>query len=65
MSETLKKDAMSTTYRDVAETVLDKSRRRESEITTALQQERARHEAAVQNMYRLRTLRLLAERQTE
>jgi hypothetical protein len=41
-----------------AETVFDKKKRREAEINGALEQERTRHEAAVKNMNRLRSLRL-------
>ena len=41
-----------------AETVFDRTQRRETEINDALKQEYARREAAVKNMYRLRALRL-------
>lgn len=44
--------------REVAATVFDRNKRREAEINDALRQEQARHEAAVKNMHRLRTLRL-------
>ena len=44
--------------REVAVTVFDRNKRREAEINDALRQEQARHEAAVKNMHRLRTLRL-------
>jgi len=44
--------------REVAESVFDWNKRREAEINDALRQEQARHEAAVKNMYRLKTLRL-------
>jgi hypothetical protein len=44
--------------RELAETVFERSRRREEEINNALKQEYARREAAVNNMYRLRALRL-------
>jgi hypothetical protein len=44
--------------REVAETVFDRSKRREAEINDALSQEQARHEAEVTNMHRLKTLRL-------
>jgi len=44
--------------REVAESVFDRNKRREAEISDALRQEQARHEAAVKNMYRLKTLRL-------
>jgi hypothetical protein len=43
---------------EVAETVFDRNKRREAEINDAMRQEQARHEAAVKNMHRLRTLRL-------
>lgn len=49
---------MSVKEREVAESVFDKNKRREAEINTALQQEQARHEAAMKNMQRLRSLRL-------
>jgi hypothetical protein len=44
--------------RELAETVFERSQRREKEINNALKQEHARREAAVKNMYRLRALRL-------
>jgi hypothetical protein len=44
--------------KEVAESAFHKSERREAEIASALQQERAKHEAAVKNMQRLRLLRL-------
>ena len=47
-----------TDQRAVAETAFDRNQRREMEINDALKQERARREAAVKNMYRLRALRL-------
>jgi len=47
-----------TDARLVAESLFDRNRRREAEISEALQQETARHEAAVKNMQRLRALRL-------
>jgi hypothetical protein len=43
--------------REVAETVFDRSKRREAEINDALRQEQARHQAEVKNMHRLKTLR--------
>jgi hypothetical protein len=43
---------------EIAETVFERSQRREAEISEALKQEHARREAAVKNMYRLRALRL-------
>jgi hypothetical protein len=44
--------------REIAESVFDMSKRREAEISSALQQEHAKHEAAMKNMQRLRSLRL-------
>jgi hypothetical protein len=44
--------------REVAETAFDRNKRRDAEINDALRQERARHEAAVKNMHRLKTLRV-------
>jgi hypothetical protein len=44
--------------KEVAESAFNKNKRREAEINSALQQERAKHEAAVKNMHRLRLLRL-------
>jgi hypothetical protein len=44
--------------REVAETAFDRNKRREAEINDALRQEQARHEAAVKNMHRLKTLRV-------
>jgi phosphopantothenate synthetase len=52
-----------TNRREVAETLFERTQRREAEINSALRQEHARREAAVKNMYRLRALRL--ERDTE
>ena len=48
--------------REVAETVFDRNKRREAEISDALRQEQARHEAAVKNMQRLKALRLAQEK---
>jgi len=47
-----------TEVRAVAESVFDRNQRREAEINFALQEEAARHAAAVKNMHRLRALRL-------
>jgi hypothetical protein len=47
-----------TRERAVAESVFDRNQRREAQISEALKQEAARHDAAVKNMHRLRTLRL-------
>jgi hypothetical protein len=44
--------------RAFAETVFERNQRRDAEIDEALKQENARREAAVKNMYRLKTLRL-------
>jgi hypothetical protein len=55
---------MSAKHREVAETVFDKRKRREAEIENALRQELARHEAAIKNMHRLRSLRLQRDAQT-
>jgi hypothetical protein len=55
---------MSAKHSEVAESVFDKNKRREAEIESALRQEHARHEAAIKNMHRLRSLRLEREAQT-
>ena len=47
--------------RELAETVFERSQRREKEINNALKQEYARREAAVKNMYCLRALRLACD----
>jgi len=47
-----------TRARAVAESVFDRNQRREAQISEALKQEVARHDAAVKNMHRLRALRL-------
>ena len=44
--------------RAFAETIFERNQRRDAEINEALKQENARREAAVKNMYRLKTLRL-------
>jgi len=44
--------------RAVAESVFSRNQRREAEIDDASRQEAARHEAALENMHRLRALRL-------
>lgn len=49
--------------KEVAESAFNKSERREAEINSALQQERAKHETAVKNMRRLRLLRLQRDAQ--
>ena len=45
--------------RQQAESVFDRDRRREREISAAMELEAARHQAAIENMKRLRALRLL------
>jgi hypothetical protein len=52
---------MADTVRVVAESVPDRNQRREAEINLALEEEAARHQAAVKNMHRLRALRLARE----
>jgi hypothetical protein len=42
----------------VAESIFDRNKRREAQISEALKQEAARHDLAVKNMHRLRALRL-------
>ena len=49
---------LDTNQREIAESQFERNQRREAEIEDALKQERARHEAAVNNMHRLRALRL-------
>lgn len=49
---------MSDSRREIAESVFERNQRREMEINDALKQEHARREAAIKNMYRLRSLRL-------
>ena len=44
--------------RERAETLFERNEKREGEISDALKQEAARHEAAVANMHRLKALRL-------
>ena len=44
--------------RENAESQFERNQRREAEVEDAWKQERARHEAAVNNMHRLRALRL-------
>jgi hypothetical protein len=50
-----------TNRREVAETLFERTQRRETEINDALKQEHARREAAVKNVHRLRALRLARE----
>jgi hypothetical protein len=47
-----------TSQHEIAESQFERNQRREAEVEDALKQERARHEAAVNNMHRLRALRL-------
>ena len=47
-----------TSQREIAESQFERNQRREAEVEDALKQERARHAAAVNNMHRLRALRL-------
>jgi hypothetical protein len=49
---------LDTNQREIAESQFERHQRREAEVEDALKQERARHEAAVNNMHRLRALRL-------
>jgi hypothetical protein len=44
--------------REAAESVFDRYQRRESELDEVVKQDRARHDAAVKNMQRLRALRI-------
>jgi hypothetical protein len=52
---------LDTSQREIAESQFERNQRREAEVESALKQERARHEAAVNNMHRLRALRLARE----
>ncbi len=49
---------MSDKQREIAETIFERNQRRETESNDALNQEYARRETAIKNMYRLRSLRL-------
>ena len=49
---------LDTNQREIAESQFERNQRREAEVEDALKQDRARHEAAVNNMHRLRALRL-------
>ena len=51
-----------TNAREHAESVFDRNKRRDEELKDALKQEEARHAAAVENMHRLRALRLSRSR---
>ena len=56
---------LTTKQLEVAETVFDRNKRREAEISDALREEQARHQAAVKNMLRLRALRLARDTEKE
>ena len=43
-----------TNQREIAESQFERNQRREAEVEDALKQARGRHEAAVNNMHRLR-----------
>ena len=47
--------------RALAETIFEREQRREREISGALKMAAARHAAAVENMHRLRALRLVRD----
>ena len=49
---------LDTNQREIVESQFERNQRREAEIEDAMKQERRRHEAAVNNMHRLRALRL-------
>jgi hypothetical protein len=49
---------LDTNQRGIAERQFERNQRREAQVQNALKQERTRHEAAVNNMHRLRALRL-------
>ena len=49
---------LDTNRRELAETLFERTQRRETEINDALKQEHVRREAAIKNMHRLRDLRL-------
>ncbi len=51
--------------REVAESVFERNQRREAEINDALKQEVARRAAAIENMHRLRKLRLQRDEKSE
>src|SRR5208283_3511679 len=60
---TSRQDVMSAKAREIAESAFEKTQRREAEINAALRQDQARHEAALKNMERLRSLRLQRDAQ--
>ena len=49
---------LDTNQREIAESQFERNQRRAADVEDALKQERARHEATVNNMHRLRALRL-------
>jgi acetyl-CoA carboxylase beta subunit len=49
--------------RQRAESLFDRDKRRNVEIAEALKQEQARHEAVIENMHRLRALRMAQDAQ--
>ncbi|HEY2245591.1 MAG: hypothetical protein WAV38_14375 [Xanthobacteraceae bacterium] len=49
---------MTEQQREIAETLFQRNQAREVKINDALKEEYARREAAIKNMYRLRTLRM-------
>jgi len=56
---------MPDTRHQIAETIFERTQRREKEINDALKQAYARQEAAITNMHRLRALRLERDQKTE
>jgi phosphopantothenate synthetase len=56
---------MPDTRHQIAETIFERTQRREKEINDALKQEYARRETAITNMHRLRALRLERHQKTE
>jgi phosphopantothenate synthetase len=54
-----------TNQREVAESVFERTQRREAEINDALKREEARRAAAIENMHRLRKLRLQRDEQVK
>jgi hypothetical protein len=61
--ELRKRTVMSDTKRRaVAESVFSRNQRREAEINDALKQEAVRHAAVIENMRRLRALRLARDK---
>ena len=55
---------MSAKNREITESAFEKYQRREAEIAVALREEQSRHDAAIKNMHRLRSLRLQQEAQS-